>query len=74
MSCQVDNVLNVARQKTMLTSQDHYQQIVANMLACIIGLTIEDYEFFGCDWLISSNKDKTCVSLPKTCGLMIELA
>ena len=49
MSCLVENVLNVPGQKTMLTSQDHYQQIVANMLACIIGLTIEDYEFFGCD-------------------------
>ena len=48
MSCQVDNVLNVARQKTMLTSQDHYQQMVAFMLVCISRLLIEAYEFFNC--------------------------
>ena len=47
MSCLVDNVLNVAWQKTMLTSQDHYQQTVAFMLASMSRLKIEDYEFFG---------------------------
>ena len=33
MSCLVENVLNVARQKTMLTSQNHLQQTVAFMVA-----------------------------------------
>ena len=60
MSCLVDNVLNVARQKTMLTSQDHYQQTVAFMLASIIRLYIEDHIFniFNYFFLLSYKLNK----------------
>ena len=65
--------IHVARQLDNADVTDHYQQMLVSCFACISVCRLKTCKPFGCDWLMSPNKDETGLSLPKTCGLMIEL-
>ena len=61
LSCLVDNVLNVAWRKTMLTSLSVLYNCCF-MLACLKRLQIDDCKFFSCDWLTNFNRNETWVN------------